>query len=125
MNQSLITSLETLIKYYSNDKLSNIILDLQKQVINKDIVSVKSIVSKEYLSESTLGAALEVKEVMGQINVVVHTLGILNALPYILKDGEVIESVSLGADNASSEFDLITNMRIAEFKFITWRVMIA
>lgn len=121
MENNLIKSLETLIKYYSNDKLNDVIFQMQQELQSKNISSVQQIVDKDFTSKETLNAALEVKSVMGQINVVVHALGIINSLPYILESGEVIESVSLGADNSSSEFDLITDRRIAEFKFITWR----
>ncbi|OOM76985.1 hypothetical protein CLPUN_25110 [Clostridium puniceum] len=121
MENNLAQSLETLIKYYSNDKLSDIVYNLQLQLKNKNSKSILQIISQDLTSKDTLNAALDVKSVMGQINVVVHTLGIINSLPYLLEDNEVVESVSLGADNASSEFDLITNKRIAEFKFITWR----
>lgn len=121
MEDNLIASLETLIKYYSNDKLNNVIFDLQNQLRNKGSNSIKQIINGELVSKETLTAALDVKSVMGQINVIVHVLGIINTLPYILEKDERIESVSLGADNSKSEFDLITNKRIAEFKFITWR----
>jgi hypothetical protein len=57
----------------------------------------------------------------GQINVVIHALGILLCLPYILRPGERIEYVSLGAGNTGRAFDLETNLRIAEFKFIHWQ----
>jgi hypothetical protein len=57
----------------------------------------------------------------GQINVVVHTLGILASLPHILRPGEVIESLSLGAGNTGRRHDLETDLRVAEFKFISWR----
>ena len=72
-------------------------------------------------SNSVLGAAALVKSIAGQINVTIHTLGILRCLPSILEDGEVIEYVSLGAGNTGREFDLETNFRIAEFKFIRWQ----
>lgn len=121
MDAEMIKSLESLIRYYSNDKLSNVVLELQKELKDKKLTDVESINNKENISSEMLNAALEVKSVMGQINVIIHTLGIINSLPYILDEDEIIESVSLGADNSSSEFDLITNKRIAEFKFITWR----
>lgn len=121
MENNFAQSLKTLIKYYSNDKLSDIVYNLQLQLKNKNSKSILPIISQDLTSKDTLNAALDVKSVMGQINVIVHTLGIINSLPYLLEDNEVVESVSLGADNASSEFDLITNKRIAEFKFITWR----
>ncbi|SRR6266550_4167304 len=68
-----------------------------------------------------LQAALELKEVAGQINVLIHAAGILAALPSILKDSETVQTLSLGAGNTGRRFDLVTNRRIAEFKFIHWR----
>lgn len=68
-----------------------------------------------------LGAAGLVKQLAGQINVVIHALGTLLCLPHILRPGEVIEYVSLGAVNTGRAFDLQTNLRIAEFKFIHWQ----
>jgi len=68
-----------------------------------------------------LGAAALVKRLASQINVVVHALGILLCLPRILRPGEAIDYVSLGAGNTGRAFDLETNQRIAEFKFIRWQ----
>jgi hypothetical protein len=68
-----------------------------------------------------LGAAGLVKQLAGQINVVIHALGILLCLPHILRPDEVIDYVSLGAGNTGRAFDLETNRRIAEFKFINWQ----
>jgi hypothetical protein len=53
--------------------------------------------------------------------VLIHTLRILLCLPHILRPGEIIEYVSLGAGNTGRAFDLETNQRIAEFKFIRWQ----
>jgi hypothetical protein len=39
----------------------------------------------------------------------------------ILEEGEVVEELSLGAGNTGRTFDLETNRRIAEFKFIAWQ----
>lgn len=68
-----------------------------------------------------MGAAGLVKRLTGQLNVIVHALGILLCLPHILQPGEVIDYVSLGAGNTGRPFDLETNRRIAEFKFIRWQ----
>ena len=48
-------------------------------------------------------------------------MGILLCLPRLLESGEVVEYVSLGAGNTGRAFDLETNKRIAEFKFIRWQ----
>ena len=49
------------------------------------------------------------------------SIGILRCLPHILEPGESVESLSLGAGNTGRDFDLETNQRVAEFKFIRWR----
>jgi hypothetical protein len=66
-------------------------------------------------------AAAELKRQAEQINVTIHALGILLSLPHLLEKGERVEYVSLGAGNTGRAFDLETNLRIAEFKFIRWR----
>lgn len=68
-----------------------------------------------------LAAAAEMKRLAGQINVTIHALGILLCLPHILRPGERVQSVSLGAGNTGRKFDLETTQRVAEFKFIHWR----
>jgi len=68
-----------------------------------------------------LAAAAEMKRLAGQINVTIHALGILLCLPHLLEPDEEVQSVSLGAGNTGREFDLETNHRVAEFKFIRWR----
>lgn len=66
-------------------------------------------------------AAAELKRQAGQINVTIHALGILLCLPHLLEPGERVDYVSLGAGNTGRAFDLETNLRVAEFKFIRWR----
>lgn len=68
-----------------------------------------------------LGAAAEMKRLAGHINVTIHALGVLLCLPHLLDPGETVEYASLGAGNTGRQFDLETNQRIAEFKFIRWR----
>lgn len=71
--------------------------------------------------DEIIAAAGVVKSVAGQINVVVHALGILVSLPHLLEPTETIKYVSLGAGNSGRPFDLETDRRIAEFKFIRWQ----
>jgi hypothetical protein len=61
------------------------------------------------------------KRAAAQVHVIIHTLGILLLLPYILQSGEVVEQLSLGAGNTGKSFDPTTNQRVAEFRFIQWR----
>lgn len=71
--------------------------------------------------EATLSAAFVLKTAAAQVNVLIHSLGILLSLPTILADDEVIEFLSLEAGNTGRPFDLETDRRVAEFKFINWR----
>jgi len=73
------------------------------------------------LTAELLIAALLVKKHSGQIHELIHTIGIAVGLPKILEPGEEIEQLSLAAGNTGTDFDLITNYRLAEFTFIQWR----
>lgn len=66
-------------------------------------------------------AALIVKKVSAQIDEMVHATGIINCLPKILEANEIIEDLSLAAGSEGEGFDLVTNKRIAEFKFARWQ----
>jgi hypothetical protein len=72
-------------------------------------------------SQQALEAAATIKQLASQIDVTIHALGILRCLPHLLQPGEVVEYVSLGAGNTGRQFDLETNLRVAEFKFINWK----
>ena len=78
-------------------------------------------VERAKASRRALAVAAELKQLAGQINVTIHALGILLCLPHILEPGETVDYVSLGAGNTGRRFDLETNLRVAEFKFIRWR----
>jgi hypothetical protein len=73
------------------------------------------------VTSDLLRAANAIKQVAGQINVLIHAVGGLLLIPKILEVGEKIEYVSLGAGNTGRAFDLETDRRVAEFKFIHWR----
>lgn len=120
MDNNLLESLEILMKYSSKDKLNNSINRLQKHLIDKDKEWINQMLEEESDIVKVLFAAKTIKPLVGQINVIIHALGIIKVLPNILEQDECIEHISLGANNASSEFDLVTNKRIAEFKFIEW-----
>ena len=73
------------------------------------------------ISGELLLAAGLMKRVTGQVNVLIHAMGILACLPRLLEAVETVEYVSLGAGNTGRSFDLETSHRVAEFKFIRWR----
>ena len=94
---------------------------LERRFANIAAESVRATLAAEGVSLSLLRGALALKAASAQINEVVHAVGILRALPLILKANEQIEYLSLGAGNTGRPFDLETDFRVAEFKFIDWK----
>jgi hypothetical protein len=70
-------------------------------------------------------AALEVKRLSAQIDEIVHSTGIIKCLPYILSEDEKVIDLSLAAGADGDGIDLVTNKRIAEFKFSRWQSGVA
>jgi len=97
------------------------IAEVERSVEGANGTNIGPMLRERDIDSRLLGAAAEIKRVSAQIDVTVHAVGILRSLPHILADGEQVESVSLGAGNTGKAFDLETNLRIAEFKFIQWR----
>lgn len=118
---NLTEAFATVEKFASSTELSARTAKIESNLAGQSRDSALSYLEKEGIGEEGLLAALAIKAMSGQINVIVHTLGILVALPYVLHEGEVIESLSLGAGNTGRKHDLETDRQVAEFKFIDWR----
>jgi hypothetical protein len=110
-----------LLRTFRGPDLTRTIGQIEKSLKGVSADSYATVLMTSGAKAEILGAAGLVKQLAGQIDVVVHALGILLCLPHILRSGEVIEYVSLGAGNTNRDFDLETNQRIAEFKFIRWQ----
>lgn len=104
-----------------NGDLTGRLASFEATFRSQDAVTAETLCEECGISESSVEAAFVLKTAAAQINVVIHAIGILTALPHILADGERIESLSLGAGNTGRHFDLETTHRLAEFKFIQWR----
>ncbi len=102
-------------------ELTKTLAGIEKSVNGLESEKCSQTVNASGASADVLAAAGMVKKLAGQINVVIHATGILMCLPKILEPGEVVEYVSLGAGNTGRRFDLETDRRVAEFKFIRWR----
>ena len=109
------------IQTFESGSLTGRLSALQDSFQGKSKADSEFLCSTLNINPSLLDSALVLKQAAGQINVVVHSIGILVSLPCILKEGEIIESLSLGAGNTGRPFDLETNLRLAEFKFIQWK----
>lgn len=94
---------------------------IESSVVGLDASKLREFCDGKNINDGFMSSAVSIKKLAGQINVIIHAAGILCSLPAILKPGEVIESVSLGAGNTGRQFDLETNLRVAEYKFIDWQ----
>jgi hypothetical protein len=120
-NGELFDAFERISRFYTGHELTNKIAQIESNLKHKEKPYIDKFIINEGLDSSMLQSAIKIKQVAGQINVIIHSVGILNALPIILEDDEKIEYLSLGAGNTGKSFDLETNKRIAEFKFASWK----
>ncbi len=83
----------------------------------------KSIIQDQQLPElsNIYESALEIKRLSAQIDEIVHATGIIQCLPKILEKGEKVIDLSLASGADGEGIDLVTNKRIAEFKFARWQ----
>ena len=115
------TQVVDLLSKFSGNDLTGALSRIEHSVRGLTAVGARNFLLEAHATNEVLIAAAEMKRLAGQINVVIHSFGILLCLPHILEVGEQVEKVSLGAGNTGREFDLETNYRVAEFKFIHWR----
>lgn len=101
-----------------------IIRDFKGSNLKLKLNELKSSIVKEQsypdLSE-IYKSALEIKKLSAQIDEIVHATGIIQCLPKILKKGEKVIDLSLASGADGEGIDLITDKRIAEFKFARWQ----
>jgi hypothetical protein len=109
------------IQAFQTDSLRSRIADLENQYQEGSAETCIEISNKIGIDDRLLDNAFQIKSVAGQINVIIHTIGILLSLPHILAEDEIVQSLSLGAGSTGRRFDLETNRRVAEFKFIQWQ----
>jgi hypothetical protein len=117
--QTIAQALESIEAFIESD-LTARIADLEWIVRGCDAQQCTAKSGEVGVTPDLLKAAYTVKRAAAQINVLIHAVGGLLLIPQILEPGEKIEYVSLGAGNTGRAFDLETDRRVAEFKFIHW-----
>ena len=116
-----LSQLADVLQKFSGADLTDTLSKIEGSVRGLTLESCNTFLAGAGATGDVLSAAASMKRLAGQINVAIHATGILLCLPHILEEGEIVEYVSLGAGNTGRAFDLETNKRVAEFKFITWR----
>jgi hypothetical protein len=109
------------VKDFQGDSLTEKLSRLESELIGVSLKDIRAICDTEKINDDFLTSALFIKKLASQIHIIIHAAGILHSLESTLRTGEVIESSSLGAGNTGKRFDLETNFRIAEYKFIDWQ----
>lgn len=112
----------SLVNRFKDDELTDTIALIESSLERAKVFRVEGVNRTRGIDPILLCAVAEVKRASAQIDVIMHAVGILWALPLILQKDEEIVCSSLGAGKArAAGFDLETNLRIAEFKFIRWQ----
>lgn len=106
---------------FQADSLTESLANIEHHIIGSGVEDVDGFCEARGIDDGIMDSAIAVKRVAGQINVIIHAAGILRSLSGVLEPGEKVESVSLGAGNTGRQFDLETNIRVAEYKFIDWQ----
>jgi hypothetical protein len=114
-------ALETVAGFGEGAKLTTRIAQLEATFQKTSLADLPGVLEREAVNEQLVRAAMSVKKAAGQINVVIHAVGILMSLPHVLAEDERILSLSLGAGNTGRDFDLETDLQVGEFKFTSWR----
>lgn len=109
------------LQYFCGADLAGTLARIESSLQGTTTETCPNALANFQVKNEVLTAAAAMKRIAGQINVVIHALGILLCLPRLMEPGEAIEYVSLGAGNTGKAFDLETTHRIAEFKFIHWK----
>jgi len=109
------------VKDFKGHWLAHTLNSIEHDFKGCNLIAASPLYAKYHIENSLLEAADTIKGVASQIDEVLHAVSILKFLPNILESDEIIESLSLGAGNTGRQFDLVTNLRIAEFTFIYWK----
>jgi hypothetical protein len=106
---------------FTDGRLKFKLRDIEDRLVKGDVSACVDLNATFGIGPDLLEAAATIKRAAAQIDVLVHSIGILHLLPSILEKGENVEYLSLGAGNTGKKFDLETDRQIAEFTFIAWR----
>jgi hypothetical protein len=90
------TQIVDLLAKFSGNDLTATLSRIERSVRGLTALGTRRFLLEATATNEVLMAAAE-KRLAGQINVVIHSLGILLCLPHILEVGEQVEKVSLGA----------------------------
>jgi hypothetical protein len=121
MDKMNIEQAAAALQNFSGANLTAVLARIESDLKGATLARCTEMLARGGDEKNALAAAAALKRVAAQVNTAIHALGIILCLPHILEDGEIVEYVSLGAGNTGRKFDLETNLRVAEFKFIHWR----
>lgn len=116
-----LTTAYTRLLEFKKPALKNRVATIETSMRGRNKSTLVAILAEHSVTLQLLQAALTLKSAASQIDNLLHALGILILLPKILEDEEAIIEVSLSAGTGGKSYDLETDRRVAEFKFINWQ----
>src|SRR4051794_28379876 len=84
---------------FANKQLTSRVASLETSFSGKSGVEAQSLLGQSAVTHELLASAYQLKRAAGEINVIIHAIGILLCLPHILEHDERLEYLSLGAGN--------------------------
>src|SRR3989339_1184835 len=101
------------VQQFVGDSLTEKLSFLENRFRNSNRLKATNLCDEHFVTQDLISSALLLKQLVGQLNVIIHAVGILTVIPNILESDEIIEELSLGAGNTGRKYDLETNKRIA------------
>jgi len=108
MEDELLKAAAAIAGFGTGRELTTRIGAIEEALVGQQRRAAERTIADHGIDDVLLKGALTIKQLAGQIHVVIHVLGILVALPHILERDERIESVSIGAGNTGREPALLS-----------------
>ena len=83
------------IQEFQTDNLGTRIADLESLFQGANAENIDMLSNQISIDHELLSNAFEIKSIAGLINVIIHAVGILLSLPYLLRNDEIVLSLSI------------------------------
>lgn len=118
----MASSIDRVTTFLGARPLTTQIADLESALLSANASEVVARAQRAGIDEGLLAAAVIVRRELGRLSDLIHVAAILQLLPRLMEDGEVVVNrPSLAAGNDPMRpYDVETNFRVAEFKLAAW-----
>lgn len=111
----------TALTVFLTSPLTATVGELEQKLEGREQQDLQDLVDDFGISQDLLAAACLIRSRLGRINDVIHAVAICVSLPRLLQPNEQLSRPSLASGNDKSRpFDVVTDLRVAEFKLARW-----